>query len=167
MTRRHLLLASLLAVALAAPARAETLQAFLQRQTGREPDPAVRYQSALVDLDGDRRDEAVVRILGPGYCGTGGCGLLILARQGESWRVVTDLAIAHAPIRVLATRSRGWRDLGVIVAGGGVIPGYEARLRFDGTSYPDNPSVPPAERLTRRAPGRELIGRDDRGRPLF
>ncbi len=57
---------------------------------------------------------------------------------------VTNISITRPPIRVLPTVTHGWHDLGVMVAGGGIIPGYEARLRFDGHSYPSNPTVPSA-----------------------
>ena len=124
-----------------------------------------RYAVAFVDLDGDRRDEALVYVMGSHICGSGGCHLFILARRGSGWRVVTDTSVTHRPIRILSTRTRGWRDIGVFVRGGGILPGYEARLRFNGRSYPDNPSDVPASR--RRAAGRIVISEQDRGRPVF
>jgi hypothetical protein len=66
-------------------------------------------------------------------------------------------SIVQLPIRLLPTSTRGWRDIGVTVAGGGINPGYMARLRFDGRRYPSNPSVPPAIPM-RRTTGKVLIG---------
>lgn len=131
-----------------------------------KPDPAeppVRYSFALVDLDGDRREEAVVRVEGSATCGSGGCNLLVLTPAGNSYREVSRHTIIWPPIGVLPARTRGWHDLSVFVAGGGIRPGYHARLRFDGRHYPLNPSVPPAEPMA-EAEGRILIGR---GAPTF
>jgi hypothetical protein len=46
-------------------------------------------------------------------------------------------------IRVAPRTSNGWHKLIVHVSGGGVAA-REAELEFDGTSYPSNPTVPPA-----------------------
>lgn len=75
------------------------------------------------------------------------------------YREITDISVARPPVRVLATSTRGWRDLGVMVAGGGIARGYEVRLRYDGHSYPDNPTVSPAVRLQAIA-GKQIIGED-------
>ena len=58
---------------------------------------------------------------------------------------MTELTIVRRPIRVLETKSNGWHDIGVIVAGGGIQLGDEAILPFDGKSYPTNPTVLPAK----------------------
>jgi hypothetical protein len=68
---------------------------------------------------------------------------------------------------VLATRNRGWSDIGVYVSGGGIINGYEAVLRFNGVRYPGNPTVPPAFRARKGAAGRTLISRTAEGLPVF
>ena len=69
---------------------------------------------------------------------------LVLTPEGASYRVVTKIRITRPPIRVLATSSHGWHDIGVWVQGGGIQRGYEAKLQFDGKTYPSNPSSPPA-----------------------
>ena len=66
--------------------------------------------------------------------------------------------ITQLPIMLLDTSSRGWRDVSVTVAGGGIPRAYSARLRFDGRQYPSNPTVPPAIPLKRMS-GRVLIAR--------
>jgi hypothetical protein len=126
-----------------------------------------RYSLAFVDLDEDESEEAVVRISGSGLCGSGGCDAAVFTRSGNGWREVTGFTITWPPIRLLDTRTNGWRDLSVKVAGGGIRPGYEARLPFDGRTYPENPSVAPAEPLRPGTPGRVLIAEDDEGYPLF
>lgn len=123
-----------------------------------------RYTVALTDLNGDGRPEALIYALatadGDGHadlCGSGGCFLYVLSLTPGGYRRVTNISITRPPIRVLPTVTHGWHDLGVLVAGGGIIPGYEARLRFDGHSYPSNPSIPPATRL-RTVIGKQVIG---------
>ena len=173
--RAHILVGFIAAlVAAAGPAQAQPrqsqngLRAFLQQHLARE-DPSAyreaRYSAALVDLNGDRRDEALVYLSGPTVCGSGGCDLLILTRGRSGWRVVSEASITNPPVRVLSTRTRGWRDIGVYVRGGGIVRGYEARLRFDGRAYASNPSM--VRPSGRRATGRVLITDADRGRPLF
>lgn len=122
-----------------------------------------RYKVALTDLNGDGRPEALVYAMataGAGdadLCGSGGCLLYVLSLTAKGYRQVTAVSISRPPIRVLPTRSHGWHDLAVFVAGGGILPGYEARLRFDGRGYPSNPGVLPATRLEGGA-GKVVIG---------
>jgi hypothetical protein len=52
---------------------------------------------------------------------------------------------------------KGWRNLAVFVAGGGIMPGYFAELQFDGKSYPENPSIGPARPLKHKPKGRAII----------
>ncbi|MCP9221497.1 hypothetical protein MKP08_01880 [Erythrobacter sp. LQ02-29] len=111
-----------------------------------------RYRIAHADLNDDGSDETLIYAEDQGsdgdglFCGSGGCTLFVLAHDASNYRVVTKTTITWAPIRVLPETSNGWHDLGVHIAGGGILPGYDVRLRYDGASYPTNPSVPPAVR---------------------
>lgn len=122
-----------------------------------------RYDHALTDLDGDGRPEVLVYAMASRrdgaryFCGSGGCALYVLSLTPTGYRTISRISVTRPPIRILSSRSHGWRDLGVMVAGGGVIPGYQARLRFDGKRYPTNPSVPPALRLKGSAQGKVVI----------
>lgn len=131
------------------------LQGYLRRPL--DSDDTTRYFAALVDLNDDGTDEAIVYITGPRWCGTGGCPTLILAQVGSTYRVVTKTTITQPPIRVLTKASNGWRNIGVWVRGGGIQPGFEAELRFDGKTYPTNPSTPPARRLPIKVAGQVVI----------
>ncbi len=123
-----------------------------------------KYIIAFVDLSRHGGREALVYLTGQEWCGSGGCTLLVLAPDGPSYRVVTKVTICWPPIRALESRSFGWRDIGVGVRGGGV-PRGEAELRFDGRSYPTNPSTLPAARSARAPAGRTIIGWDEAFRP--
>jgi len=127
---------------------------------------STRYIAAFRDINDDGTPEAIVYLIGRKWCGSGGCNTLILARDGTSWRIVATITITRPPIRVLRDTSNGWHSIGVWVQGGGIQPGYEAELRFDGKTYPRNPSVPPARRLEKPA-GEVVIPSALNGTPLY
>jgi hypothetical protein len=120
-----------------------------------------RYSARAVDLDGDGRDEIVAHVVSPMYCGTGGCPTLVFAQHDDRLRKVSSISINRPPIVAAQTTTNGWRDLVVRVSGGGILPGYDALLRFDGRSYPGNPSVAPAEPIKGAVQGTVLINPDD------
>ena len=150
----------------------ERLKTFLQKYVG-DPDPgfqgqaATRCSSIFVDLKDDGRKEAVVYLTGRGWCGSGGCVMLILAPEGKTYKVITKTTVTRLPVRVLKTKSNGWHDISVVVAGGGIPLGYEAILSFDGKTYPTNPTVPPARPSDGKAPGEIVIPAAAEGRPLY
>jgi len=152
--------------------QAESLRTFLQKYVG-EPYPPfereapTRYSSALVDLNDDGTKEVIVYLSGRGWCGTGGCVMLILAPDGECYRLVTETTITRPPIRVLATKSNGWHDISVLVAGGGIQPGYEAELSFDGETFPSNPSVVRAHPLKNKVHGKTVISEMSKEEALY
>ena len=147
--------------------REDALRTFLQTAfaSARAEWADTSYVAAFADLNGDGRDEALVSLRSGLFCGSGGCALYIYTPAGNSWRQVAELTIVNAPVRLLGTRSRGWRDLAVHVRGGGVEIPHEARMRFDGRTYASNPSMAP--RIRGRAPGRVLIGEGSASRRLF
>lgn len=110
-----------------------------------------RYETARADLNGDGRPEVFVYVTQADYCGSGGCTLFILSPRGRTYRIVMHASATRPPIRLLRTSGNGWRDVGVLVAGGGIEHAYTARLRFNGRNYPGNPTVPPAVPLARPA----------------
>ncbi len=148
----------------------DVLRSFLLRLLRarfRDHDKTTRYLYCFVDLNGDGTPEAIVYLAGREWCGSGGCPTIILSRSGSSYRVVTWVLITRPPIRVLASASNGWRDLAVWVQGGGILRGYEAELRFDGKTYPINPSIPPAVPLTRKVAGDVVLPTSEGGILLF
>jgi hypothetical protein len=152
------------------PAKAASLKAFLQNYVKDhrfDDDRGTRYAAAFVDLTGDQKQEAIVYLAGRWWCGSGGCPILVLKRDGPSWKIVAKVMITRPPIRVLTNSSNGWHSLGVWVAGGGIEPGYEAELQFDGNAYPSNPSVPPAQRLKGRVDGVVVIPSFESAVPLY
>jgi uncharacterized protein len=100
-----------------------------------------RYVEAFADLNGDGKNELLVHVVGPTACGSGGCPTVVYVLLGNGyWRMAT-IGLTNLPIRVSATRTRGWRNLIVHVGGGGAEAG-DVELAFDGRGYPRNPTVP-------------------------
>jgi hypothetical protein len=123
------------------------------------------YSVVFVDLKDDGTKEAIVYLSSGGWCGTGGCTMLILAPEGKSYRVVTKVPAVRLPIRVLNAKSNGWHDLGVMVRKSGVEPLYEAILSFDGKSYPI--SVSEAGESDGKAQGKTAMPSTAKAKPLF
>ncbi|MGH6963522.1 MAG: hypothetical protein ACREE0_03470 [Phenylobacterium sp.] len=131
------------------------VHAFLRERLHGPDANGAKVASGFADLNGDGRVDALAYVSGPALCGRGGCSLYVLENTGRGYRLVTRTTITRPPIRVLTHRSHGWRDLGVLVAGGGIIPGYEAVLRFDGKRYPGNPTMQPKPEV--RSAGKTVI----------
>jgi hypothetical protein len=134
----------------------DSVKRFLQTWDSGK-DKTMQYVAAFRDLDGDGKPEAIVYLINSRWCGSGGCSLLILKQDRSSWRIVTNITITRPPIRVLTNISKGWHNIGVWVQGGGIQPGYEAELRFNGKSYPRNPTVSPARQLKEKSAGEVVI----------
>lgn len=140
----------------------KALTQFLRRYLGRpyptfERGRPTRYSVFWVDLRDDGAQDAIVYLTGRGWCGSGGCVTLILVPADSSYRVLTRITITWPPIRVLASKTNGWHDITVMVHGGGIMEPYEAKLTFNGKSYPNNPTIPPARRLTKSAPAKMVV----------
>ncbi len=126
------------------PATDPALTTFLQART-RDAMAPLGYVARTTGEGADAL--TLVYLVGPEYCGSGGCNLLILRRAGDGSAVLGETTVSQAPIRILSTATNGLPDIGVRVRGGGLAEGYEARLTFDGARYPSNPTVAPAARV--------------------
>lgn len=132
-------------------------------------DSLTRTISVPVDLNNDGAPETIVYLIGTDWCGSGGCTMLVLTTENGHYKVITKTTITRLPVRLLNSRTNGWSDIAVTVQGGGILQPYEARLRFNGTKYPGNPTVPPAQELLPRMPGTTLIPADayDHAMPIY
>ncbi|SFJ87415.1 hypothetical protein [Myroides guanonis] len=86
------------------------------------------------DLNDDRKKEIFVGLMGPYFCGSGGCTLLLLSSEGK---LMTKFTVTQSPISITNIKSEGWKDL-VLHSNG-----RDYLIRFNGDSYPSNPSVQP------------------------
>jgi len=135
-----------------------------------DDDGEVRYFSKSFDLNGDGKPEVIVHVVGPGVCGTGGCETHIFSKLGAGYKLISTIDLSRPLVIAALGRSHGWRNLIVFVAGGGNVAGYYAELRFNGKTYPDNPTLKPAKRISGKPRGTVLI-KDFRsyteGKPLI
>lgn len=144
------------------------LQDFLQNYVGTsDGGKGTRYFAASVSLRDDDTRYVIVYLTEDGWCGSGGCTTLILERNGFNYRVVTKVTVSRPPVRVLNTKTNGWHDISVVVQGGGIVQSYEAKLSFNGKSYPVNPTVPPAQPLTTGTAGEVVVPMSASGEPLY
>lgn len=93
-----------------------------------------KFQYEEVDLNGDGNKEYLVGFKNSYFCGTGGCTYYLLHNEGS---VITIFTVADAPFIALISKTNGWRDL--LVNSDGSL----RLLKFDGKTYPGNPSVAP------------------------
>jgi hypothetical protein len=142
------------------------LTGYLLHMPYNEDDPDLQnlvYGYALVDLNGDGRNEAVVWARDANLCGTSGCGLEVFEHGKSGWRFLIDVATTRPPIKILPTRTHGWRDLSSWQYGGGVDHPYEAWWHFNGRH--DYDSSKTKWKVPKRIHGRIII--KDASIPLF
>ena len=110
----------------------------------------MRYFASSVDLNGDGQDEVIVHVVGETLCGSEGCETLVFTPSGTGFRRVTTIRLTHAPIRVSSRSAGGWRNLIVSVSGSGARR-RDLELRYDGASYPTDPTTVPVRRWAKTA----------------
>ena len=121
------------------------------------------FKAASVDLNEDGARELVVWMESRDHCGSGGCTLRVYRAQGGKLAELSRTTIARLPIEVFEYDGDDWLSLIVGVGGGGLKSG-RALLRFDGKTYPRNPTVPPAQRTNRI--GTTVLDMDSQAYPL-
>jgi len=127
-----------LAIAAPPPSLSDAVRKYIYQHVtdvvGDEP-----FRFALVDLNGDGREDAIVLMSGSGWCGSGGCTMLIFRGIDSGFEYVCSSTVTSAPIRVSKKMVRGWRSLVVLSKGKGDVV-----MRFtEAARYPGNPSVQP------------------------
>tara|TARA_Y100001956_G_scaffold82613_1_gene104341 strand:- start:6358 stop:7890 length:1533 start_codon:yes stop_codon:yes gene_type:complete len=109
---------------------------FKQHKT----DPTgTRYRWLTYDLNGDGDKELLVQL---DWCGSGGCTLLMFESHQQAWRFNSRITLVQTPINLGKQANHQWHDLVLFVSGGGAVPNQHI-LKYDGISYPLNPSTAP------------------------
>lgn len=145
-----------------------SLKPFLRTYLSKGPGNSGSTRVSIVGAHlGGRGHQALAYLNGTDWCGSGGCTLLVLESGRGGWKVIGHVTIARPPILRLRRTSHGYRDLATFVEGGGIIPGYEADLPFNGRRYAGNPSVPPARPLKGEPQGDVLIATDAPSEALY
>lgn len=90
------------------------------------------------DLNEDGKKEIFVGLTGTYFCGSGGCTQLILDVEGN---VISTFSVSGYPVIIDNNKTNGWKDLFI-------YSGSKNRIvKFDGKTYPSNPSVLPELKL--------------------
>ena len=143
---------------------AAKLEQFLRAYASGDDTPkdtAVRYFAAKIP-----GSNMIIAYLDGRYlCGTSGCSSLILRPSGRSYKILGDIGAHRPPIRLLSTKHYGMPDFSVWVQGGGLQPGYQATVQFDGKEY-GNPTAPPSRKISDRL-GQTLIPRHAKLKRLY
>jgi hypothetical protein len=121
-----------------------------------------RYYYDRIDLSGDGQPETLVYLNGAFSCGSGGCTMLVMEPQGNAYKVLSKMTLVHAPVIVSTEKTAGWNDLIISVSGGGAEAHY-ARMQFDGSKYPRNPTTAPEVAPNTTLNGTAVIGDDMTG----
>ncbi|NRF40196.1 hypothetical protein [Pedobacter foliorum] len=86
------------------------------------------------NINEEPKKEIFVGLTGPYFCGSGGCTVLLLNPEGE---LVTKFTVTESPLLIADTFTMGWRDL-ILHS-----QGKDHLMKFNGKTYPSNPSVQP------------------------
>jgi hypothetical protein len=120
------------------PALIKALETYIVKQ-GSNP-KETQYRIAEIDLNGDKKKDALVFLQGSYWCGTGGCSMLVFTNKNDNFKLVSAISLVREPVIVSETKTKNWRDIIVHVAGGGG-ESKNVALKFNGSSYPTNPSM--------------------------
>ncbi|MGF1749293.1 hypothetical protein [Vibrio cionasavignyae] len=93
-----------------------------------------QFKVGVADLNRDDRDEIMVLMQSPYFCGSGGCTAYLFNDKGE---LLNRMTVVKEPVLISERHSKGWKDFYVWSDGSLRI------MSFDGVTYPQNPSLQP------------------------
>ena len=102
----------------------------------------IQYYYNHIDLNDDRQPETFVYVVGFPVCGSGGCSGALFTKENNEYKLVTTFSLVRSPVIIQDEKTNGWKNIIMYVSGGGIKGAYKL-LRFDGKTYPSNPSVQP------------------------
>ena len=120
------------------PVLIKALETYIAKQVANPKE--TQYRIAEIDLNGDKKKDALVLLQDSYWCGTGGCSMLVFTNKNNDFKLVSSISLVRAPVIVSETKTKNWRDIIVHVSGGGGETKNVA-LKFNGSSYPTNPSM--------------------------
>jgi hypothetical protein len=116
---------------------ADLIKKFLIEEFGEPDEFPRRFIYDKFDLNGDGNPEILVGLIGPDFCGSGGCTMLVVSDQ---MKILTRVTLVQYPVYIGTEEkgevSKGYRHL--LLRTGKV--GY-VKLVWDGKTYPSNPSM--------------------------
>lgn len=116
----------------------------------------VRYYYNKVDVNGDGKEEIFTVLYGSYVAGSGGgTGLLF----DNEYKLVSQFSLVRTPIIISDNKTNGWNDILMYVSGGGAESFY-AQMKFDGKTYPSNPSVQSEVKPGTKIEGKAIIANE-------
>lgn len=108
----------------------------------------IRYLYGYPALGAPGTRHALVLLVGPEWSGTGGATALLFEgkenpkgeRQTFTYRLLAKMSPINAPFLLGPGTSHGLKNITTLVSGGGARAHY-VTLKFDGKTYPTNPTV--------------------------
>ena len=116
----------------------KALETYIVKQ-GANP-KETQHRIAEIDLNGDKKKDALVLFQDSYWCGSGGCSMLVFTNKNNDFKLVSAISLVRDPVIVSETKTKDWRDIIVHVSGGGG-ESKNVALKFNGSSYPTNPSL--------------------------
>jgi hypothetical protein len=97
-------------------------------------DVKAKYAAARADLNGDGKDEVFVYLMGPYFCGTGGCTLLVFSQGMDGYSLLAKIPTSEALVIHADTKNAGYADFWRMQSGGG-MPAEFVQHRFEDGKY--------------------------------
>ncbi len=101
------------------------------------------YKMAALSSENSCLSPMVYLTAGSGYCGTGGCTVLMFGCAKEGYRLLGATSVAFPPVYIAKSVTSGYHDIKVHVKNKDL-----ALLKFDGRHYPSNASTAPKSTQT-------------------
>ena len=95
-----------------------------------------QFKIYKVDLNSDRVNETIVRLLGKPFCGSDGCTFLIMDSTNK--QIAKFSALSNSIYVSSINETNGWKDLML------EIDGKFRNLKYENGTYPKNPSLIPS-----------------------
>lgn len=119
----------------------------------------VRYYFNRVQLNNNIEPETFVYLIGPEFCGTGGCSAAIFTCESGQYKLLSKFTLVNNPVLITNNFTNGYRDIIMYVSGGGIKESYRI-MKFNGSNYPENPSVQPKIESRTKLIGPAIISDD-------
>lgn len=95
-------------------------------------DSQKKFKYDSFDLNSDGKEEYIIFLQNNYFCGTGGCTYFLLSNNGS---LITKFTVSTNPFKVLKNKTNDWFDIVIQINGNNKV------LKFNGESYPSNPSL--------------------------
>jgi hypothetical protein len=115
------------------------ITATLLAEYGEKSEFPRRFIYDKVDLNGDGESEYLIGLMGPDFCGTGGCTMLVLNNE---LKTISKMTLVEYPIYIGSDspeeKTNRYHNIYLRTRKVGFV-----KIVWDGKSYPSNPSMQP------------------------